>query len=640
MSAIFGILRFDGGEVSARDLERMCNVLAHRGPDGRKFVVAGPPVGLGHCLMRVNREDLFERQPLQDREAGLTLVADCRIDNREELAGAYGIDAAELRDVPDSALVLRAYKSWGKDCVEHLIGDFAFAIWDCRANELILARDHMGQRSIFYHRARDFFVFATEPSALWAVPDVPRELSETALGRQLLFAPTRAGNATLFKDINHVPGGHIVVVSGDGRVAERRYWQPCADPSWLNRTEAEYVERYRAVLTEAVECRIRRLISPPALCLSGGFDSSAIAGLSGPVLTARGQKLIAVSSVLEEGRDNAENARGWVELCRRHMPHLDVHYVARSHELEFENLARAYVACNGFAGADYNITDILFQEASAAGARLIMDGIGGDATINPRGGGILQYLLRTWQFRRFLLEAAALTRTGTSSFHQILRTDLIAGQVPFWLRRAWRALRHGQKPEWTHRSVAPTFAARLINTGTIDPAEIVVRLRPYLPTRAQMERVLFAVVSRPAHHYASQAAARRLEITRPMLDKRVVEFGRAVPEDLYVKDGRERHLARRALAGIYPPEFATRLTGTETRLPGQDAAVRAALPRLSLEVQRLSGLATLRNYIDFPALERGLARFRDEPAPGSEGAYALRAFHIAKFIEWFHRANA
>ncbi len=639
MSAIFGILRFDGAEVNARALERMGNVLAHRGPDGRKFVVAGP-VGLGHCLMRVNQEDLFERQPLQDREAELTVVADCRIDNREELAGVCGIGTAELRDMPDSALVLRAYRKWGKDCAEHLIGDFACAIWDRRADELILARDHMGQRSVFYHRARDFFVFATEPSALWAMPDVPRELSETMLGRQLLFAPARAGNATLFKDIYHVPGGHTVVVSTNGSVVERRYWQPCADPSWLDRSEDDYVAQYRAVLTEAVECRIRRLIAPPALCLSGGFDSSAIAGLSGPALTARGRKLIVVTSVLKEGQDSGENARGWVDACRRHMPHLDVHYVACSHELEFEDLARGYVACNGFAGADYNITDILFQEASAAGARLIMDGIGGDATVNPRGGGILQYLLRTGQFRRFLREASALIRTGTRSLYQILRTDLIAGQAPFWLRRAWRRLRHGRKPEWMHRSVAPAFAARMIGAGAIDPAEIMVRLRPYLPTRAQMERVLFAVVSRPAHHYASHAAARRLEMTRPMLDKRVVEFGRAIPEDLYVKDGRERHLARRALAGIYPPEFATRLTGEETRLPGQDDAVRAALPRLSLEVKRLSGQATLRNYIDFPALERGLSRFRDEPAPGSEGAYALRAFHIAKFIEWFHSSNA
>ncbi len=134
MSAIFGILRFDGGAANARDLERMGNVLAHRGPDGRKSVVEGS-IGLGHCLLRVNEEDRFERQPLIDREAELTLVADCRIDNREELANAFGLSAADIRDLPDSAFILAAYKKWGEDCPAHLLGDFAFAIWDGRAGK-------------------------------------------------------------------------------------------------------------------------------------------------------------------------------------------------------------------------------------------------------------------------------------------------------------------------------------------------------------------------------------------------------------------------------------------------------------------------------------------------------------------------
>lgn len=175
MSAIFGILRFDCVAVSTRDLERMGNTLAHRGPDGRKFVVDGC-AGLGHCLMRVNQEDHFEAQPIRDRVTDLTLVADCRIDNREELAEQFGIGAVELHDMPDSALVLNAYKTWGEECAAHLIGDFAFAVWDGRAGKLVLGRDHMGQRNIFHHEGENFFAFATEIKALWALADVPRRL--------------------------------------------------------------------------------------------------------------------------------------------------------------------------------------------------------------------------------------------------------------------------------------------------------------------------------------------------------------------------------------------------------------------------------------------------------------------------------
>ncbi len=197
MSAIFGILRFDGGEVSARDLERMGNTMAHCGPDGRKFVIDGA-VGLGHCLMRVNQEDMFERQPLIDREANLTLVADCRIDNREELAHAFGLSAADSRDMPDSAFILQAYKKWGEGCTEHLLGDFAFALWEGRAKKLVLGRDHMGQRYVLYHRGRDFFAFATEVKALWALPDVPQQVSTDWIGRRLIG---RSGRSCARRDL-------------------------------------------------------------------------------------------------------------------------------------------------------------------------------------------------------------------------------------------------------------------------------------------------------------------------------------------------------------------------------------------------------------------------------------------------------
>jgi asparagine synthase (glutamine-hydrolysing) len=149
MSAICGILSFSGVSIRHADLDRQINTMTRRGPDRRKTWCSGP-VGLGHALMRVTHEDAFDDQPLVDRGAGLALVADLRLDNREELACALGIDAGSLRQLPDIALVMAAYKKWSDDCATHLLGDFAFAIWDARAGKLVLARDHMGARYIHY----------------------------------------------------------------------------------------------------------------------------------------------------------------------------------------------------------------------------------------------------------------------------------------------------------------------------------------------------------------------------------------------------------------------------------------------------------------------------------------------------------
>ncbi|MGH6676493.1 MAG: hypothetical protein ACRECE_09790 [Xanthobacteraceae bacterium] len=219
----------------------MSQTLAHRGPDSRKIAIDGR-AGVGHCLMRVNQEDLFEAQPIRDGAAGVTLVADCRIDNREELAEQFDVSPADLRDMPDSALVLRSYQKWGEFCTEHLLGDFAFAVWDGHAQKLVLARDHMGQRSVHYHRGNGFFAFATEIKALWAIPDVRRELDEGQLARFIVMDLLPRPGATFFRDIVGLPGVKVLTLSPHGECSLRRYWKPSGDPQHQHRSESYYVE--------------------------------------------------------------------------------------------------------------------------------------------------------------------------------------------------------------------------------------------------------------------------------------------------------------------------------------------------------------------------------------------------------------
>ena len=191
----------------------MANALAHRMPDDRKVLTDGC-VGLGHGLMRITTEDQFEEQPLRDRDADLTLVADLRLDNREELAIAFGIGAAALRDMPDSGLLMHAYKKWGEACAAHLLGDFAFAIWDGRAKKLVLGRDHMGQRAIFHHRDTERFVFASEAKALHAFADVPHTLTDAHIGRMLMHDLTLRRPR---REAYGIPAATVTTVGIDGR---------------------------------------------------------------------------------------------------------------------------------------------------------------------------------------------------------------------------------------------------------------------------------------------------------------------------------------------------------------------------------------------------------------------------------------
>ena len=638
MSAIHGIFKFGGGDVSARDIERQSNVLAHRGPDGRKVWREGP-IGLGHLLMRVTAEDAFDAQPVHDKKAGISLVADVRLDNREKLADALAIDEADLGRLSDSALLLRAYLRWGADCVDHLLGDFTFAAWDSGRNTLTIARDAMGQRPFSYHLGRDFFTFASEPKALWAIPEVPRKLSDVGMARIMFFAfrddqhLAEYDEASQFEGIFGLHGGSVMTVTATGPITKRRYWTPHADPAHLGHDEAYYVQAYRRVLGEAVACRLRRNVHPAALLLGGGFDSSAIAGLAGPVVTAKNQKLVGVASVLPESvPDRPGNARKWVAMLARDMPHLEVHYVTREGLDIFKGLTERIVQAGGIHGPHGYVNEALWKTARAAGARVAMDGFGGDYTLNPRTPAWLPRILLSGNLRRFMAEVRARRRHSGHSLRRILYRDVVWPLLPPWLAGPLQQYRRGLSPLAPIAPVSADYLRRLQQQGA-RPIQLytVSRLGDLKKLRARV------ISTHQSGGNSIRTAAHGMEFTAPYHDKRVVELALAIPEELFAKNGRTRHLARAALKDIYPREFERRGSENDDRVPDHLEMVERVRPRLLSEIDRMQREARLTRYFDFDRMRTMLTgrNARNKVTTG----LAVRSFLHACAIEWFQRDN-
>jgi asparagine synthase (glutamine-hydrolysing) len=634
MSGICGMFCFDG-EPAERDLDRQMVRLAHLGPDRARAWLAGP-IGLGHLMMRITREDAFDAQPLHD--AGLALVADVRLDNREELAEALAITVSALSDMPDSALLFAAYKKWGADCIEHLIGDFAFAVWDSGKKTLTLARDHMGQRHVFYHQGEGFFAFATEIKGLWALPQVPHTLLEDRVAQALLLdEPTDVG-ATDYQGIRAIPGGMVMMIAADGAISSRRYWEPHADPAHESRDEAYYIETYRKVLTEAVQCRLRRATTSAGLFMGGGFDSSAICALAGPVVTAQGRKFIPVSSVMpEDYRGSIKHARQWVEMCRRHMPHLDVRYVTREGLDIFSFMEQGFLTADNRHSPNRYVTHAMFAEIAEAGARIVMDGHGGDYMVNPRGQNALIRFLRKGQFRRFIAEFNAMRGHLRQSVKQTFVRNVLLQLVPASWMQVWTRHRSGLA------LFGPTLPlSRQVIAGRSKNSRSRSRWRAGDSQRVGMERTLRAQQNLPARGYSVPAAAHGLEFTQPFHDKRVVEFGLAIPEELYVKNGRTRYLARVALKDLYPPEYQVRPPGNDDLGPDFMMMAKRIEPRVLAEIDRMEKAGKLSRYFDFPRMRAMLTR-RSIEEDASRNEYETRqaqlAFLAARYIEWFRGDN-
>jgi asparagine synthase (glutamine-hydrolysing) len=486
-------------------------------------------------------------------------------------------------------------------------------------------------------------VFATEIKALFGYPDVPRSLSELQIGRLLLRDHAPAGGATPFEGIYGLTGATIMSVDLDGAVEDWRYWQLDSDPIHEGRDEAYYVEAYRRILAEAVACRIRRAMQPPGLLFSGGYDSAAIAGLAGPVVAQSNRKLIAAASVMPADYwGTIRHARSWVEFCARDMPHIAVRYVTRAGKDLLTGLNETFARSELPVGSYDFVNRELLSTLAAAGAQVVMDGHGGDYTLNPRGDAMLARLLAMFEIRRFVSELRAYLRLSDHSLPKTLRHDVAGVLMPSWARRLWRRLKRDAAPFWRNQPINDGFGERLVADHAIGRDRLPADMGSRIDMRGRIARTLAQVMGGPAPGLAVTAATLGLELTRPFHDKRVVELALAVPQDLYVKNGRNRYLACMALRDIYPRELQTRGRKNDDQIPDFLHMVKSVEPQLLAEISEMEKSEKLGCYVDFKKIRLLLAaRGPDQHNSGweQETQLAAHGFTVARYLSWFWQTN-
>jgi asparagine synthase (glutamine-hydrolysing) len=277
MSGIVGMYERGGARVDRALLQALTHSISYCGPDARDTWVGGI-VGFGHTMLRTTRESQNESQPAS-LDGQFWITADARIDCRDELiAEMTRADESNAslsrRPASDSDLVLRAYATWGEECVRHLRGDFSFAIWDARKKLLFCARDHFGIKPFYYADAGELFLFSNVLDCMRQHPDVSEDLNDAAIGDFLLFGLNCDEATTTFRDIRRLPAAHSMTVSAEG-LRIRRYWSaPTEGRIRYNRPE-DFVEHFQILLQEAVADRLRT--DHVGILLSGGLDSATVA---------------------------------------------------------------------------------------------------------------------------------------------------------------------------------------------------------------------------------------------------------------------------------------------------------------------------------------------------------------------------
>jgi asparagine synthase (glutamine-hydrolysing) len=539
MSTHAGVLNSGGEEVTRELLSRISESIAEYGPDGERFYVDGH-IGMVYRPLHTTLESRLERQP-HVCASGKVMTWEGRLDNRDELISQLHNDV--LGDLTDVALVAVAFDRWKTDCFAKLIGDWSVVIWDGQEKELILARDYIGARHLFYYATPRKIMWCTQLSALALCGDQFTLCDEYIAG---FLASYPNADLTPYREILSVPAGNFVRMR-NGRITVQAYWNFKPRRDFRCRSDAEYEEHFRHLFRQAVRRRLRsdsRILAE----LSGGLDSSSIVCMADDILMNEGAESPGVDtfSYCDRGEPDEEDFKYFVKVEEKRGRagyHGEMKGTGDTLSFDFTR----FVATPGF-GLREELKTLQRNLINNGKFRVMLSGFGGDELLGQAMDPRVQIadLLVQLRLREFTKQLMAWSLLIRRPWIQLL-TQIVLLLMPISVRS--RLTSSTRVQEWVNRSFArkQRMSLRLL--------QIVKTPWHWLPSDRDSAQTHTSLSQQMTHRLPSQ-----YETRCPFLDQTLVEFLVAVPRDQLLRPGDRRSLMRRALKGLLPDEILLRRT--------------------------------------------------------------------------------
>ena len=544
MCGIAGIVRWDGQPASSASVQSMCDVIRHRGPDDEGLYAVGP-AAIG--MRRLSIIDLDTgHQPISNEDGTVWVVFNGEIYNFKELRRDLEQRGHRLRTTGDTETIVHLYEEYGPDLVDRLRGMFAFAVWDTRERQLLLARDRVGIKPLFYARMHGALAFGSELKCLLQLPEVSRRLSWPAVGHLFAFLTTPA-NQSIVEGVQKLEPGHRAILRRDGHLRVERYWNVEFAPDEAA-SEAELVARLRDELREAVDLHMRSDV-PVGAFLSGGIDSSAVVsqmrGMTpGPIKTFS-------IGFTEASHNEAEHAR--LVATTFGTEHHELILEPQSLDVA-ERLAWHLDEPFGDSSA---IPTYMVAKLAAEHVKVVLSGDGGDEVF----GGYQKYLVeqRELKFdrvprplRRVLAVVGDALPEGTTGRNFLRHLGYEGGrryidaQTMFGLPEQEQLLRPDAFEEI--RAHDPVLGALSVFRGCTGAWQSTLQhfdLQTYLP------QDILTKVDR-------MTMAHSLEARPPLVDHKLIEFAARVPASYALRGRTTKYLFKQAMRGILPTSIIDR----------------------------------------------------------------------------------
>lgn len=549
MCGIAGQITFDDSPVSRQRMTSMGARLQHRGPDDAGVYVHGG-VGLAHQRLSILDLSAAGHQPMSNEDGTVWIVFNGEIYNFQELRTTL-CERHVFRSRTDTEVIIHLYEEFGLDCVAMLRGMFAFAIWDSKAKRLLLARDRVGKKPLYYSHNQDGLTFASELKAL-LVGSSPREIDPVALHHYLTFQYVPTPWA-IFQGVRKLKPGHMLVCE-DGKVTERAYWTLSYRKTGRIRPEAEYQEEFLALLRESTRLRLMSDV-PLGAFLSGGMDSSTVVALMSQ-LTTQPVKTFSI---------------GFKEDTYNELPYarqVATRYGTEHHEFVVEPSAvdilptLARVFDEPFADSSA-IPTYYVSQLSRQFVTVVLNGDGGDELL----AGYSRY--HSLPVDRLLAEFCNMS-TQKQMLNLIRRLPLrgtLLDRVKNRLERFCQPFSHTYLgricyfgPEEKQELYTAGFSERVETEDSLDlliewfesikEAELLDQVLG-VDTKTYLPDDLLVKVDRAT-------MAHGLEARSPLLDHRLVEFCAALPLEYKIREGESKYLLKAVMRDQLPMSILQR----------------------------------------------------------------------------------
>ena len=618
MSAIAGIVQFDGRPNAAENVRSMAARMSELGPDG-SGLWDGRTVALGH-LMEVNTpEDRFERLPICSADGKVVLTGMFRLDNRSDLFGALNIPHNYRQGMSDGELVLKAYERWGDESFVKLYGDFAMAIWNQPDNTLVLVSDFCGTQNIFFNVNNARVAFATCPRALFSLRDIPQQLDENAFVLSILTMRSKMKRkpACFFKGIEGVPGGFFYKFSAKG-VYKKRYWDPTSLPVPSFRQDQQWYDQFEELFVDAVRARLRQ-DRDTGILLSGGLDSAAVACVAAKLMAERGETLKTYTYRPLEGFDGMlpayRTADEWpyVEMIAARYNNIESYFVRSENSTPLSHSEALLPQLESPAFVNVSWMHAICELAQQHNIGALLTGGAGNFSISysstsPRRKN--DYL------RRAIRMASRVLRYGDVRSLQHALRRRVFGSTPSFFRESviekYLDL-SSDNTEWG--------LAKSMNYGDPDLLQKKWRLR----SENQWSNI-----------YDVYFRSYGMMAPDPSSDRRVVEFCITAPNRIFSKNGQDRLLIRHGLRDYIPADILNRVDRGAQSCDSQ-IHIQKNTKELHLLVSSFTSDSLAYQLLDFEKITDALMVLS---APHAEFSYSQtlnlwRVLCLLDFVRWF-----